>query len=551
MSMKKYIFLLIFTSLFCFNKDIMASSAQGLDEVTIVDGDDVNFDTTSLEENNGEIEGGESVNSYLRSNNKINLGKKYSGFLEGKQSDTYEFTTKASGLVSIKVKLLLYGNVYLKDADNKTIVSWSNQHGSESNPKTLEASRYLEAGTYSIVVSGSSSSSSGKYELEANIEDTKNNEIEPNNTFAKAQELSFNKTVRGLISWSDSMDIFKVTLSNAGLLEISNMFMLYGSMYLLDSDGNQIDSQTRVNASTSSPITKKISHYLEKGTYYIKVTGANSSSRGLYELSAKFTKTNNNEKETNNSLEKAQSIKIGDNVTGLISWNDSTDIYKFTLTRTEKVELKMTNNISLTELILMDSKGNNLYSNSYIYADNVVNINKTLNAGTYYIKVNKRQSKEGTYQLSLSNAHVKRISYFRPENGKLYVDGYSYIKGINIPNQSNIIQKLKFVDVNTGKQVKTYELPNFYSTAASIDKNHGAGIYNYDWAKFRGYIDISDLAKGEYYIKIYTNAKGNQYDEIINFHSSIQNFSFVNKGKTFTFERVRVNNTSTLKLTVK
>lgn len=146
--------------------------------------------------------------------------------------------------------------------------------------------------------------------------------------------------------------------------------------------------------------------------------------------------------------------------------------------------------------------------------------------------------------------HIKRVSYFRPENNKLYIDGYSYVRGINIPNKSDIIQKLKFVNVITGKQVKTYELPNYYSTAASKDPNHGNNIYNYDWAKFKGYLDIRDLPVGEYYIKIYTNAKKHAFDEIIAFHSSIGDFTFQINGKKFEFIRIDVNGIGTLKLHV-
>ena len=151
-----------------------------------------------------------------------------------------------------------------------------------------------------------------------------------------------------------------------------------------------------------------------------------------------------------------------------------------------------------------------------------------------------------TDETSMVDSHVKRISRFSAENGLLVYDGYSYIKGVHIPNQSDIIQKLKFVDTKTFKQVKTYQLNNYYSTAASKDPNHGNNVMNYDWAKFKGTLDISDLDYGEYYIKIYTNAKGNKYDEIINFHSSIQDFSFKTNGKQFNF----IREGSTLKLSV-
>lgn len=203
--------------------------------------------------------------------------------------------------------------------------------------------------------------------------------------------------------------------------------------------------------------------------------------------------------------------------------------------------------------IYTNAKGNK-YDEIITFHSSITGFDMTVNGKTFNFKregntlrlVVEKVSGETT-----ENPHVKRVSYFREENGQLYIDGYSYVKGINIPKQSDIIQKLKFVDTTSGKQVKTYELPNYYSTAASKDPNHGNNVYNYDWAKFKGYIDVSDLPVGEYYMKIYTNAKKNAYDEIINFHSSITNFSFELAEKVFSFERVNVNQVATLKLTVK
>lgn len=174
--------------------------------------------------------------------------------------------------------------------------------------------------------------------------------------------------------------------------------------------------------------------------------------------------------------------------------------------------------------------------------------------GNIVIKTDGASATINGITVSISDAkksHVNRISYFRKEGNGLYIDGYSYVSTVNIPKKTDIIQKLKFVDANTGKQVKTYQISNFYSTAASKDPNHGNGIYNYDYAKFRQTINVDDLPKGEYNIKIYTNAKGNQYDEIIAFHTSIGNFTMTRNGKTYTFERAKVKGVNTLKLTVK
>lgn len=155
-----------------------------------------------------------------------------------------------------------------------------------------------------------------------------------------------------------------------------------------------------------------------------------------------------------------------------------------------------------------------------------------------------------TQETEDEDIHIKRISNLYGTSNGLFVDGYSYIKYTNIPSKKDIIQKLKFIDVSSGKQVKTYTLPNFKSDAVTNDSNHGAGIYNYDWAKFKGTITTNDLPIGEYYLKIYTNAKSQKFDEIINVHSSISDFSYEAADKEFMFTRVNVNGINTLKVTV-
>lgn len=161
-----------------------------------------------------------------------------------------------------------------------------------------------------------------------------------------------------------------------------------------------------------------------------------------------------------------------------------------------------------------------------------------------------------TFQLTVTNItdqennHIKRISNLYGTNNGLFIDGYSYVKYTNIAHKSDIIQKLKFVNTTTGKQVSTYQLPNYYSTAASKDPNHGADIYNYDWAKFKGTVMINNLPLGEYYMKIYTNAKGQKFDDYINVHSNIQDFSYQEGDKEFTFNNIKINGIQTLKVTV-
>ena len=263
-------------------------------------------------------------------------------------------------------------------------------------------------------------------------------------------------------------------------------------------------------------------------------------------------------------------------VKGVAIPNQSDVIQKLKFVNTETGKQVLTFNISnfySTAVTKDPNHGNNKVNYDWAKFKDVIDIS-SLPVGEYYIKlytnakgnaydeiitfhssitgfnfVNQQKQfnfvREGqtlklkvtTDEASMVDPHVKRISKFSVDNGLLVYDGYSYIKGVHIPNQSDVIQKLKFVDTETLKQVKTYQLNNYYSTAASKDPNHGNNVINYDWAKFKGTLDISDLDYGEYYIKIYTNAKGNKYDEIINFHSSIMDFSYEANGKKFNFTR--------------
>ena len=67
-----------------------------------------------------------------------------------------------------------------------------------------------------------------------------------------------------------------------------------------------------------------------------------------------------------------------------------------------------------------------------------------------------------------SSNYVNRVSHFSAVNGEISLDGYSYVKGVAIPNQSDVIQKLKFVNTETGKQVLTFNISNFYKFTSRI-----------------------------------------------------------------------------------
>ena len=171
------------------------------------------------------------------------------------------------------------------------------------------------------------------------------------------------------------------------------------------------------------------------------------------------------------------------------------------------------------------------------------------------IKVKAEDGATKTYTINVKHSSpyygMSRINSLSFSKNKLQLDGYSYVRKINIPNSSDLIKKLKFTDVKTNKQVKTYVLPNVYNTSLSRHENHGAGVYNYDWAKFDTGLDVSDLPVGEYILKIYTKAGDQKFDVVIPYHSSFQDFSFKLNGKTYQFTTDRTDNTPSIRIIIK
>ena len=498
------------------------------------------FDLNVSPINNQEIE----PNNTPETAQLLNLNQSIKGLISYQdKTDMYKIDISEPGYLTGSIKV---DNSHLSfQLLDSGLNSMANYYLSDTY-KEIMFREYLDVGVFYIKISDngcydSTPTKCGVYDLQFNFLREDTNEIEPNNTLDTARELLIGEEIKASFSIRDRVDIYKINVNEVGRLDIN--FVKHESsdvttpikIKLIDKNGNIIENEIYTNQQFSS--------YVMPGTYYIELLDKDTMyHHKLYQFNTFFNSITVNNG-ANNDLVSAKRLKIGDQVNGLINFQDNSDYYTFTLTKDEIVNFNLKSDLTDLTFILQDEDEN------IIYANTASNQNETLSlkSGVYYIKILSFSERyQGLYQLKISNNHIKRVSYFKVENDKLYIDGYSYIKGINIPNQSDIIQKLKFVDANNGKQVKTYELPNYYSTAASKDPNHGAGIYNYDWAKFKGYLDVSDLPIGDYYLKIYTNAKGNKYDEVIDFHSSISDFSFQSNGKEYKF----VREGSTLRLTV-
>ncbi|MFT3952587.1 MAG: hypothetical protein QM689_11700 [Oscillospiraceae bacterium] len=153
---------------------------------------------------------------------------------------------------------------------------------------TEQFSYYLERGTYYIAVY--SAYQHGKYTLKATTSAVSGNDTEPNNTLAKAQAISVNKTYKGMLATTETDDYFKFTLTSAKHVTINCKSVIEGcDLYLLNSSGKKLESKYLYNDSTLGYDQISFEVSLAKGTYYLQFDSSYYDGTYSFEVS---TKTN-------------------------------------------------------------------------------------------------------------------------------------------------------------------------------------------------------------------------------------------------------------------
>lgn len=181
----------------------------------------------------------------------------------------YKFTIPSSGTITYTFQAYSADNgISLKDDTLST--TYSEIHCTDGNsdiPETKTESVTLEQGTYTFRVWTLWTEERGPYRLKVDFSPANNNEIEPNNNFETAMELSDNKEIIGLISENDSIDFYKFTLKQTHKLNIIYHFKNEFRLSILDDDYVTI----KVIDDGKKNINQKLEEYLEAGTYYIKI----------------------------------------------------------------------------------------------------------------------------------------------------------------------------------------------------------------------------------------------------------------------------------------
>lgn len=272
-----------------------------------------------------------------------------------------------------------------------------------------------------------------------------------------------NNWVNGTISVADEKDYYTVTLSKPGFLTLTyqSKSLRYSSVELFDEDlVNIIWSGKTYGSSDQNPKTITVKLALEAGTYQIAVSGywtaVYHDYTGDYRLKTSFTATNNQEKEPNNTFEKAGTLKANTWLTGFISKTDSCDYYKVTVPFKQKVTLNFISKIDrvYVELWTKDYKllKSEMVSGGNEETPKTFEYQETLNKGTYYIKVYPdNRDYAGLYRVKFAckMTSTVKVSSIKITGNKKVAAGSSFTLKATVSPSNATNKAVKWTSSNT------------------------------------------------------------------------------------------------------
>ncbi len=338
-------------------------------------------------------------------------------------SDWWKVTSTADGRLSIRLNNTRNGILTFSLYDTAGIILLNGPMQVENNQISVLEKDGLAAGTYFILIKGSSSADASSYYISDSLfSPMQANDKEPNNNVSQTNTLSRNSTKTGHIGYyynnmRDSTDWYKLSTNADGLIKIT--FKSVSNDTILGSVYDYYGKTILDSAFATKEITPTIKiDGLASGNYYIRITTAKGFTPYILSDSLLTYNTYPRDREPNKHPYQANILPANSTVTGHISFYknnkvDSTDYFKLTYTGT-------TGNLSLTVNILpalidslvrgirfdvfRDTLAAPISRNSFSQRNNILNLT-SLTAGDYYIRVRGlKQSLGGGVAYSITDS---------------------------------------------------------------------------------------------------------------------------------------------------
>ena len=465
-------------------------------------------------------------NSFDTASN-ISVNQSYKGQItlnDGK--DYYKFVLKESSKVNLKISANIKGsNYYLYGSNKNEIWKKTAQYWDKNNNiMNINEDIYLNSGTYYFLVDkyfdyeGTYTFSTTATSAEETFPELENGS---NNDFDEASNITLGNEIKGQISVNDGKDYYKFELKESSKVNLKISANIEGSnYYLYDSKENEIWKKTAQYWDKDNNIMNiNEDIYLNSGTYYFLVDKY-FDYEGTYTFSTTATSAEETfpelENGSNNDFDEASNITLGNEIKGQISVNDGKDYYKFTLDKTGKVELKINAMIEGSNYFLYDSNENEIWKKTAQYWDENnkkcnIRENFDLNAGTYYLLINKYFDYDGFYTLTTK---------FTPSNETFSEAQYGSNNDFDVANTVNLNKTYNGqLSITDSKDYYKFNISENGNVNLKISANiEGSNYYLYDsneneiWKKTAQYWDNNSkklsinntiqLKKGTYYFLV-------------------------------------------------
>ncbi len=374
-------------------------------------------------------------NNSIKNADTISVNKSYNAFIaQTEKEDYYKFTLGGSGKVTLDLTGYMHGTyvVFYNSKGDIITKDWF-YYNSKTNRIDAKPSLNLRAGTYYI---GFTDSSSGKYSFKLNYasagESCKETETSNNDTIAKANSISVNKTYKGQIAATETKDFYKFTLKKSGTVKIkfTGYMKEVDKFSIYDTKKQLIDHHWYYYDTKTNRIEETETLYLRAGTYYIGVENSNDSlisyKSGNYNIRVNFTDAKESFPESvsknDDTFARANKINLNQVYNGQIAYDEGKDFYKFTLSKKSTVKIKLNAQFSDTsynyfgKAIIYNSSKLQKWTSYSISSYNTHSLSQTLGTESY----NKIELPKGTYYLAF-------------EGNKGSPNNYNFKVIVNIP----------------------------------------------------------------------------------------------------------------------
>ena len=312
----------------------------------------------------------------------LSLGSSLPGRIgSGDDVDYFKVEVSEAGVLTVYTTGSLDTKGKLENSDGSSLAT-DDDGGSRNN---FHIQRTVSPGTYYVKVEGWGFKK-GDYTVYAHFE-------EPSDTRLGATSLPLGSSFAGRIGTGSDVDYFKVRVSRTGVLTVYTTGSLNTAGTLEHSDGSYLTTDDDGGDGTNF----RIELFVSAGTYLVKVEGVGSNT-GDYTVHAHARFEGDDHSDTRLG---ATSLPLGSSLAGQIANRDDVDCFEVEVSQAGVLTVYSTGNLDISGT-LEDSSGNRLERDDDGGDGRNFRIERTVGAGTYYVKVAGVGSRTGDYTVHAS-----------------------------------------------------------------------------------------------------------------------------------------------------